>query len=59
MLCGTITGVYPTVDFGAEANVDLAFFDQRVYAPKGPLVNSEFYPGLYFDFRIIEISKYQ
>lgn len=47
--CGAIDGVYATVDFGVEANVTARFELQRQYAPKGPLVNSEFYPG-WLDF---------
>ncbi|MCP9262411.1 Beta-galactosidase [Dirofilaria immitis] len=45
--CGTISGVYPTIDFGptSRQNVDAYFALQRRYAPRGPLVNSEFYPG--------------
>lgn len=44
---GTVEGVYPTVDFGTGdyKGVQAAFQAQRKYAPKGPLVNSEFYPG--------------
>lgn len=37
--------MYATVDFGPEVNVDKAFSMQRKYEPKGPLVNSEYYPG--------------
>ena len=43
--CGTVDGVYPTIDFGVGSNVNASFQNQRVYAPSGPLVNSEFYPG--------------
>ncbi|VDM15264.1 unnamed protein product [Wuchereria bancrofti] len=45
--CGTIAGVYPTIDFGptTRQNVEAYFAIQRHYAPHGPLVNSEFYPG--------------
>ncbi|MFH4976177.1 hypothetical protein AB6A40_002886 [Gnathostoma spinigerum] len=45
--CGSISEAYPTVDFGptTSSDVDSAFALQRAYAPKGPLVNSEFYPG--------------
>ncbi|XP_021942675.1 beta-galactosidase isoform X3 [Zootermopsis nevadensis] len=43
--CGKIEGVYATVDFGADTNVDTAFLAQRIYEPHGPLVNSEFYTG--------------
>ncbi|KHJ41629.1 beta-galactosidase family protein [Trichuris suis] len=48
--CGSIPGVYPTVDFGPMnfQSVREAFAVQRYFAPKGPLVNSEFYPG-WFD----------
>ena len=47
--CGAIENVYATVDFGVEANVTAHFELQRQYAPHGPLVNSEFYPG-WLDF---------
>ena len=43
--CGSIPGVYPTVDFGAGRNASSAFEVQRLFASRGPLVNSEFYPG--------------
>lgn len=33
------------MDFGPSANVTAAFAAQRAYEPRGPLVNSEFYPG--------------
>ncbi|KAM4842470.1 beta-galactosidase [Thomomys bottae] len=43
--CGTLQGLYATVDFGAELNVTKAFLHQRHVEPKGPLINSEFYTG--------------
>ncbi len=43
--CGAINGTYATVDFGPGANVNQSFSYQRQYAPRGPLINSEFYPG--------------
>lgn len=43
--CGTVKGVYPTIDFGPGTNVNQSFAIQREYAPYGPLVNTEFYPG--------------
>ena len=43
--CATIPGVYPTVDFGPGADYKKAFDMQRHFAPRGPLVNSEFYTG--------------
>lgn len=43
--CGTLQGLYATVDFGPGANITNAFLIQRKYEPKGPLVNSEFYTG--------------
>ena len=36
---------YGTVDFASGADVTDAFEQQRKVEPKGPLVNSEFYPG--------------
>uniref|UniRef100_A0A673AF53 Beta-galactosidase n=1 Tax=Sphaeramia orbicularis TaxID=375764 RepID=A0A673AF53_9TELE len=43
--CGSIQGLYATVDFGPGANVTAAFNAQRHVEPQGPLVNSEFYTG--------------
>uniref|UniRef100_A0A8D0HCL4 Galactosidase beta 1 like n=1 Tax=Sphenodon punctatus TaxID=8508 RepID=A0A8D0HCL4_SPHPU len=43
--CGTLQGLYATVDFGPGRNVTAAFAVQRLYEPKGPLVNSEYYTG--------------
>lgn len=46
--CGSIEGVYATVDFDPSTDVQAAFAIQRKFSPHGPLVNSEFYPG-WFD----------
>ncbi|NXQ53189.1 GLB1L protein, partial [Anthoscopus minutus] len=43
--CGTLQGLYATIDFGPESNVTEAFGAQRRVEPKGPLVNSEYYTG--------------
>nr|XP_046273224.1 beta-galactosidase [Scatophagus argus] len=43
--CGSIQGLYATVDFGPSSNVTAAFQAQRHAEPHGPLVNSEFYTG--------------
>jgi beta-galactosidase len=43
--CGTVSGAYATIDFGPDANVNQSFSYQRQYAPYGPLINTEFYPG--------------
>ncbi|XP_058801911.1 uncharacterized protein LOC131670377 [Phymastichus coffea] len=43
--CGPIPGVYATVDFGTATNITQNFKYMREIEPKGPLVNSEFYPG--------------
>nr|XP_028605955.1 beta-galactosidase isoform X2 [Podarcis muralis] len=43
--CGTLQGLYSTVDFGPGANVTASFLNQRHAEPNGPLVNSEFYTG--------------
>lgn len=43
--CGSISDVYTTIDFGTNANVTKNFEIMRLYQPRGPLVNSEFYPG--------------
>ncbi|XP_069862600.1 beta-galactosidase [Dipodomys merriami] len=43
--CGTLQGLYATVDFGADSNVTEAFLFQRNVEPQGPLINSEFYTG--------------
>ncbi|XP_043274714.1 beta-galactosidase [Venturia canescens] len=43
--CGKVPGAYATVDFGTTGNVTSNFAIMRRIEPKGPLVNSEFYPG--------------
>ncbi|XP_075772229.1 LOW QUALITY PROTEIN: beta-galactosidase-like [Pelodiscus sinensis] len=43
--CGTLQGLYATVDFGPGPNMTAAFAPQRLYEPQGPLVNSEYYTG--------------
>lgn len=49
--CGTVEGVYPTIDFGIgrDDSINDLWEVQRSLLPagmgKGPLVNSEFYPG--------------
>jgi len=43
--CGKTPGVYATVDFGSGANITSSFAIQRQFEPRGPLVNSEYYPG--------------
>lgn len=43
--CGTLQGLYATVDFGTGSNFTKAFMIQRKIQPKGPLINSEFYTG--------------
>lgn len=43
--CGTIEGVYATIDFHPTLDPKKAFQPQRDWEPKGPLVNSEFYTG--------------
>ncbi|KAI4805616.1 hypothetical protein KUCAC02_010220 [Chaenocephalus aceratus] len=45
MKCGTLEGLYATVDFGIDTNITNAFARQRRFEPQGPLVNSEFYTG--------------
>uniref|UniRef100_A0A671Z1Q6 Galactosidase, beta 1-like n=1 Tax=Sparus aurata TaxID=8175 RepID=A0A671Z1Q6_SPAAU len=45
MTCGSLEGLYATVDFGTNNNVTEAFKRQRRFEPRGPLVNSEFYTG--------------
>uniref|UniRef100_A0A667YQS9 Galactosidase, beta 1-like n=1 Tax=Myripristis murdjan TaxID=586833 RepID=A0A667YQS9_9TELE len=45
MSCGTLEGLYATVDFGTDVNITKAFDRQRRFEPHGPLVNSEFYTG--------------
>ncbi len=39
--CGVIEGVYSTIDFGIDKDVNATFDLMRKYSPKGPLVNSE------------------
>ncbi|KAL7301481.1 hypothetical protein TKK_0005919 [Trichogramma kaykai] len=43
--CGTIPGVYSTIDFAAGSNLNYSIKMMRQYSPKGPLVNSEYYTG--------------
>ncbi|XP_045581056.2 beta-galactosidase isoform X1 [Procambarus clarkii] len=43
--CGKIPDVYATVDFGLGTDPNEIFGQQRLFEPRGPLVNSEFYPG--------------
>ncbi|XP_053296555.1 beta-galactosidase-1-like protein [Pleuronectes platessa] len=45
MMCGSLEGLYATVDFGTDTNITEAFSRQRRFEPRGPLVNSEFYTG--------------
>lgn len=45
MTCGSLEGLYATVDFGTDTNISEAFKRQRRFEPRGPLVNSEFYTG--------------
>lgn len=49
LVCGKIDGVLATLDFGAGNQSDLDYYWSvlRRYEPKGPLVNSEYYPGWY------------
>ncbi|PFX20793.1 Beta-galactosidase [Stylophora pistillata] len=43
--CGTLPTLYTTVDFGDNTDPEKAFAIMREFSPKGPLVNTEFYPG--------------
>ena len=43
--CGTIPSLYPALDFGVGTNLDKAFALKRKFAPRGPLVVTEYYPG--------------
>ncbi|XP_041039366.1 beta-galactosidase isoform X2 [Carcharodon carcharias] len=43
--CGSLQGLYATVDFGPGGNVTKSFKAQRYAEPHGPMVNSEFYTG--------------
>uniref|UniRef100_A0A3B1IU17 Galactosidase, beta 1-like n=1 Tax=Astyanax mexicanus TaxID=7994 RepID=A0A3B1IU17_ASTMX len=56
LICGTLEGLYATIDFGTDTNITTAFKRQRRFEPKGPpgeiymwvcvlQVNSEFYTG--------------
>lgn len=45
VMCGKTDEVLSTIDFGSGANVTSAFEMLRWHQAKGPLVNSEFYPG--------------
>ncbi|GAB6024566.1 hypothetical protein CHUAL_009718 [Chamberlinius hualienensis] len=41
--CGKVKGLYATIDFSPGENVNKSFEALRVYEPKGPLINSEYY----------------
>ncbi|NXU31065.1 BGAL galactosidase, partial [Thalassarche chlororhynchos] len=43
--CGTLQGLYATIDFGPGSNVTEAFGAQRRVEPKGPLVSLAWVPG--------------
>ena len=43
--CGSLPSLYATVDFGTHQDVEASFKVQRMFEPKGPLVNSEMYTG--------------
>ncbi|XP_032210760.1 beta-galactosidase-1-like protein [Mustela erminea] len=43
--CGSLQGLYTTVDFGPADNMTKIFGLLREYEPHGPLVNSEYYTG--------------
>ncbi|XP_069872810.1 beta-galactosidase-1-like protein isoform X1 [Dipodomys merriami] len=43
--CGSLEGLYTTVDFGPADNMTRIFARLRKYEPSGPLVNSEYYTG--------------
>nr|XP_002712645.1 beta-galactosidase-1-like protein isoform X1 [Oryctolagus cuniculus] len=43
--CGSLHGLYTTVDFGPADNMTRIFTLLRKYEPRGPLVNSEYYTG--------------
>jgi len=42
--CGKIQGVLATMDFGSTRDLKSIWAKLRRYEPKGPLVNSEYYP---------------
>ncbi|XP_062950240.1 beta-galactosidase-1-like protein [Cynocephalus volans] len=43
--CGSLQGLYTTIDFGPADNMTKIFTLLRKYEPHGPLVNSEYYTG--------------
>ncbi|XP_006972225.1 beta-galactosidase-1-like protein [Peromyscus maniculatus bairdii] len=43
--CGSLPGLYTTIDFGPADNMTKLFALLRSYEPHGPLVNSEYYTG--------------
>ncbi|XP_075807956.1 beta-galactosidase-1-like protein [Microtus pennsylvanicus] len=43
--CGSLQGLYTTIDFGPADNITKIFSLLRNYEPHGPLVNSEYYTG--------------
>ncbi|XP_071949868.1 beta-galactosidase-like isoform X2 [Antedon mediterranea] len=54
--CGSLQGLYTTVDFGPGGDGTSQFNWMRKFQPHGPLVNSEFYPG-WFDHWGMNHSK--
>ncbi|XP_069792183.1 beta-galactosidase-1-like protein isoform X2 [Narcine bancroftii] len=55
LTCGTLQGMYATIDFGTNEDVNTSFQVQRQFEPKGPLVNSELYVG-WLDYWGVEHS---
>uniref|UniRef100_UPI00398F80F3 beta-galactosidase-1-like protein isoform X2 n=1 Tax=Pristiophorus japonicus TaxID=55135 RepID=UPI00398F80F3 len=53
--CGTLQGIYATIDFGTTDDISASFGVQRQFEPEGPLVNSEFYVG-WLDYWGVEHS---
>uniref|UniRef100_A0A8C6A475 Galactosidase beta 1 like n=1 Tax=Marmota marmota marmota TaxID=9994 RepID=A0A8C6A475_MARMA len=43
--CGTLKGLFATIDFGPADNMTKIFALLQKYEPNGPLVNSEYYTG--------------
>ncbi|XP_041366056.1 beta-galactosidase-like [Gigantopelta aegis] len=43
--CGTLEGLYATIDFGTALNATKAFEPQKRWEPHGPSVCNEFYTG--------------
>ncbi|XP_055686749.1 beta-galactosidase-like [Lutzomyia longipalpis] len=45
LACGSVENVFATIDFGPSKTISGYWEKLRKFRPRGPLVNSEYYPG--------------